>query len=122
MPECRWHLTPAVRYMPQAPKSNGLYMAYEHAKLDAAEQLAEPVPLVIRNAVTELMGALDYGKGYQYAHDTEEKIAHMQCLPDSLLDRQYYQPTTQGQEAAYKKRLEQIKDWRTQVRTPGKGD
>ena len=108
--------------MSLAPKSNALYMAYEHAKLDAAEQLAEPVPLVIRNAVTELMGALDYGKGYQYAHDTEEKIAHMQCLPDSLLDRQYYQPTTQGQEAAYKKRLEQIKDWRARARTPGKGD
>ena len=122
MPECSVHLTQAVVYMSLAPKSNALYMAYEHAKLDAAEQLAEPVPLVIRNAVTELMGALDYGKGYQYAHDTEEKIAHMQCLPDSLLDRQYYQPTTQGQEAAYKKRLEQIKDWRAQARTPGKGD
>ena len=122
MPECSVHLTQAVVYMSLAPKSNALYMAYEHAKLDAAEQLAEPVPLVIRNAVTELMGALDYGKGYQYAHDTEEKIAHMQCLPDSLLDRQYYQPTTQGQEAAYKKRLEQIKGWRAQARTPGKGD
>ena len=124
MPECSVHLTQAVVYLSLAPKSNALYMAYEHAKLDALEQLAEPVPLVIRNAVTELMGALDYGKGYQYAHDTEEKIAHMQCLPDSLLDRRYYQPTTQGQEAAYKKRLEQIMDWKAQdkVRTPGKDD
>ena len=112
MPECSVHLTQAVIYLSLAPKSNALYMAYEHAKKDAIEQLAEPVPLVIRNAVTDLMGALDYGKGYQYAHDTEEKIARMQCLPDSLLGREYYQPTTQGQEAVFKERLEQIKDWK----------
>lgn len=112
MPECSVHLTQAVVYLSLAPKSNALYMAYEHAKQDAIEQLAEPVPLVIRNAVTDLMGALDYGRGYQYAHDTEEKIARMQCLPDSLLGREYYQPTTQGQEAVFKERLEQIKDWK----------
>lgn len=112
MPECSVHLTQAVVYLSLAPKSNALYMAYEHAKQDAIEQLAEPVPLVIRNAVTDLMGALDYGKGYQYAHDIEEKIARMQCLPDSLLGREYYQPTTQGQEAVFKERLEQIKDWK----------
>lgn len=112
MPECSVHLTQAVVYLSLAPKSNALYMAYEHAKQDAIGQLAEPVPLVIRNAVTDLMGALDYGKGYQYAHDTEEKIARMQCLPDSLLGREYYQPTTQGQEAVFKERLEQIKDWK----------
>lgn len=112
MPECSVHLTQAVVYLSLAPKSNALYMAYEHAKQDAIEQLAEPVPFVIRNAVTDLMGALDYGKGYQYAHDTEEKIARMQCLPDSLLGREYYQPTTQGQEAVFKERLEQIKDWK----------
>lgn len=112
MPECSVHLTQAVVYLSLAPKSNALYMAYEHAKQDAIEQLAEPVPLVIRNAVTDLMGALDYGKGYQYAHDTEEKIARMQCLPDSLLGREYYHPTTQGQEAVFKERLEQIKDWK----------
>lgn len=112
MPECSVHLTQAVVYLSLAPKSNALYMAYEHAKQDAIEQLADPVPLVIRNAVTDLMGALDYGKGYQYAHDTEEKIARMQCLPDSLPGREYYQPTTQGQEAVFKERLEQIKDWK----------
>ncbi len=112
MPECSVHLTQAVVYLSLAPKSNALYMAYEHAKQDAIEQLAEPVPLVIRNAVTDLMGALDYGKGYQYAHDTEEKIARMQCLPDSLLGKEYYQPTTQGQEIAFKERLDQIKDWK----------
>lgn len=112
MPECTVHLTQAVVYMSLAPKSNALYMAYEHAKLDAIEQLAEPVPLVIRNAVTELMGALDYGKGYQYAHDTEEKLTNMQCLPDSLADREYYIPTGQGKEADFQKRLEQVKEWR----------
>lgn len=112
MPECTVHLTQAVVYMSLAPKSNALYMAYEHAKLDAIEQLAEPVPLVIRNAVTELMGALDYGKGYQYAHDTEEKLTNMQCLPDSLADREYYIPTGQGREADFQKRLEQVKEWR----------
>ncbi len=112
MPECSVHLTQAVIYLSLAPKSNALYMAYEHAKKDAIEQLAEPVPLVIRNAVTDLMGSLDYGKGYQYAHDTKEKIARMQCLPDSLLGKEYYQPTTQGKEIAFKQRLEQIKDWK----------
>ena len=98
--------------MSLAPKSNALYMAYEHAKTDAVEQLAEPVPLVIRNAVTALMGELDYGKGYQYAHDTQEKLTNMQCLPDSLADREYYKPPSQGKEADFKKRLEQVKEWR----------
>lgn len=112
MPECTVHLTQAVVYMSLAPKSNALYMAYEHAKIDALEQLAEPVPLVIRNAVTELMAGLDYGKGYQYAHDTEEKLTNMQCLPDSLTGREYYQPTSQGREIDYKKRLEQVREWR----------
>lgn len=112
MPECTVHLTQAVVYLSLAPKSNALYMAYEHAKQDAVAQLAEPVPLVIRNAVTELMGDLDYGKGYEYAHDTEEKLTRMQCLPDSLLGREYYQPTSQGKEAHFKERLEQIKEWK----------
>ncbi len=114
MPECTVHLTQAVVYMSLAPKSNALYMAYEHAKRDAVGQLAEPVPLVLRNAVTELMGTLDYGKGYQYAHDTQEKLTNMQCLPDSLADRVYYQPDGQGQEAELQKRLEQLRNWREQ--------
>ncbi len=112
MPECTVHLTEAVVYMSLAPKSNALYAAYEQAKVDAIEQMAEPVPLVIRNAVTGLMKDLDYGKGYQYAHDTKEKLTDMQCLPDSLLGKEYYRPTEQGKEAAYKERLEQIKQWK----------
>ena len=114
MPECTVHLTEAVVYMALAPKSNALYKAYEHAKADALKHLAEPVPLVIRNAPTDLMGELGYGEGYQYAHDAKDKLTTIQCLPDALLDREYYQPTNQGREAEYARRLEQIKDWKRQ--------
>lgn len=112
MPECSVHLTQAVVYMSLAPKSNALYIAYETAKRDAIKELAEPVPLVIRNAPTKLMKELDYGKGYLYAHDTEEKLTTMQCLPDSLAGKEYYNPTEQGLEAKYKAKLEQIKNWK----------
>lgn len=112
MPECSVHLTQAVVYMSVAPKSNALYRAYEHAKRDAAKMLAEPVPLVIRNAPTKLMQELNYGKGYQYAHNTAEKLTNMQCLPDSLIGTEYYKPTTQGLEARVKARLDEIKRWK----------
>ena len=112
MPECSVHLTEAVVYMSLAPKSNALYAAYETAKKDALEQLAEPVPLVIRNAPTKLMEQLDYGKGYQYAHDAADRLTNMQCLPDSLKDRVYYRPTEEGVEGRWKARLEQIKAWK----------
>ena len=118
MPECNVHLTHAVVYMSLAPKSNALYVAYESAKKDALTMLAEPVPLVIRNAPTRLMKELDYGKGYQYAHNTADKLTDMQCLPDSLEGREYYHPTEQGREAKYKARLEQIKAWKQQHRKP----
>jgi len=114
MPECTVNLTEAVVYMSMVPKSNALYMAYESAKSDALTQLSEPVPLVIRNAPTRLMKDLNYGKGYQYAHDTDEKLTSMQCLPDSLAGREYYKPTAQGTEAKFKERLEQIKEWKKQ--------
>lgn len=114
MPECSVHLTEAVVYMSLAPKSNALYIAYEHAKKDARDQLAEPVPLQIRNAVTGLMQDLNYGKGYQYAHDAKEKLTNMQCLPDTLLGTTYYAPTDQGAEAVLKKRLEEIKRWKAE--------
>ncbi len=108
MPECTVHLTQAVVYMAMAPKSNALYVAYETAKKDAQEQIAEPVPLQIRNAETSLMKNLGYGKGYVYAHDTQEKLSAMTCLPDSLQGKRYYQPTEQGNEGRYKQRLEEI--------------
>lgn len=116
MPECSVHLTEAVVYMSLAPKSNALYRAYETAKLDAVKDLAEPVPLVIRNGVTGLMRDLNYGKGYQYAHDYEDRLTDMQCLPDALLGREYYRPTTQGAEGQYKERLEEIKAWRRRAK------
>ena len=112
MPECTVHLTQAVVYLSLAPKSNALYMAYETAKRDALRQLADPVPLHIRNGVTSLMKDLGYGKGYQYAHDSEEKLTDMRCLPDSLLGTEYYHPTDQGLETRFKDRLEQIKAWK----------
>ena len=112
MPECTVHLTEAVVYMSLAPKSNAMEVAYNTARVDALNMIAEPVPLVIRNAPTKLMKNLNYGKGYQYAHDTEDKLTNMQCLPDSLLGRTYYQPTEEGFEARYKERLRQIKEWK----------
>ena len=112
MPECSVHLTEAVVYMSMAPKSNAMDVAYLEAKQDALKQLDEPVPLNIRNAPTGLMKDLGYGKGYKYAHDYEDKLTSMQCLPDSLLGREYFRPTEQGLEAKYKKRLEEIKAWK----------
>ena len=114
MPECSVHLTEAVVYMSIAPKSNALYIAYGMAKKDALNMLAEPVPLVIRNAPTRLMKELDYGKGYQYAHDSADKLTSMQCLPDSLLGKEYYFPTDEGIEAKIKARLADIKEWKKQ--------
>ncbi|MBR4150863.1 MAG: replication-associated recombination protein A [Firmicutes bacterium] len=112
MPECNVHLTEAVIYMSMAPKSNAMEVAYLDARKDALEMLDEPVPLVIRNAPTRLMKEQGYGRGYQYAHDTKEKITNMQCLPDSLEGREYYKPTEQGSEIRYKERLEAIKEWK----------
>ncbi len=120
MPECSVHLTQAVVYLSLAPKSNALYVAYERAKKDALQMLAEPVPLVIRNAPTKLMKELEYGKGYQYAHDSEQKLTNMQCLPDSLAGREYYLPTEEGLEGRFKTRLEEIKAWKKAHKPPKK--
>ena len=112
MPECNVILTEAVVYMAMAPKSNAMERAYLSAREDAMRMLAEPVPLVIRNAPTKLMKELNYGKGYQYAHDTEDKLTNMQCLPDSLLGKEYYVPTEEGLEQRYAARLKEIKQWK----------
>ena len=112
MPECNVHLTHAVVYMSISPKSNAVYMAYNYAREDALNTLSDPVPLNIRNAPTRLMKELDYGKGYKYAHDFKDKLTDMQCLPDSLLGREYYKPTEEGLEAKYKARLNSIKEWK----------
>ena len=112
MPECNVHLTEAVIYMSLAPKSNSCYNAYMYASSDARKTLAEPVPLVIRNAPTKLMKELGFGKGYQYAHDTEEKLTNMECMPPSLKGKTYYQPNIVGNEIRFKERLETIKKWK----------
>lgn len=116
MPECSVNLTHAVVYLSMAPKSNALYVAYESAKKDARKMLSEPVPLVIRNAPTKLMKELHYGEGYEYAHDTAEKLTAIQCLPDSLAGKKYYRPTEQGSEARVKERLRQIEAWKAERR------
>ena len=112
MPECDVHLAHAVVYLSMAPKSNAVYMAVGAAKRDIHDSPAEPVPLQIRNAPTKLMKELDYGKGYQYAHDTEEKLTKMQCLPDTLAGKRYYRPTNQGREQKIGERLEKILEWK----------
>lgn len=112
MPECSVHLTHVVTYLSLSVKSNALYTAYETAKKDAIKTLQEPVPLHIRNAPTQLMKDLHYGEGYQYAHDFEEKITAMTCLPDILASHEYYHPTNQGSEAKVALRLQQIKTWK----------
>ena len=115
MPECSVHLAEAVIYLSLAPKSNSSYIAYERAKKDAMERVAEPVPLVIRNAPTKLMKELEYGKGYRLAHYAENKIADLQCLPDSLQGTEYYSPTNEGVEARIAKRLAEIKAWKAEL-------
>ena len=116
VPECNVHLAEAVVYLSLAPKSNAVYMAYNAAREDAVRQLDEPVPLQIRNAPTSLMKDLEYGKGYQYAHDYQEKMTAMQCLPDSLKDRTYYVPGDQGLEPRFAERLSRIREWKRQNR------
>ena len=112
VPECNVHLTQIVIYLALAPKSNAMEEAYLRAAADAQDMMAEPVPLNIRNAPTRLMKSLDYGKGYTYAHDTDEKIAKMSCLPEKLEGRRYYTPVGLGREANMKARLAAVRDWR----------
>jgi putative ATPase len=109
MPEGNLALAQAVVYLSIAPKSNALYTAYSAVLQDVEQTAAESVPLHLRNAPTSLMKGLGYGKDYQYAHDAENKVADMRCLPDSLRDRVYYRPTNEGVEKRIRERLEEIK-------------
>ena len=117
VPECNVILAQAVVYLSLAPRSNALYVGYEQAKRDALKQLAQPVPLYLRNSTTQLMRELHYGEGYQYAHDTQEKLTDMECLPESLRGKRYYNPTEQGLEKRFKERLEQIRQWKKHRQT-----
>ena len=109
MPEGNLALAQAVVYLSVAPKSNALYTAYSEVQNDVERTAAEPVPLHLRNAPTGLMKGLGYGQGYQYAHDLEDKVADMQCLPENLSDRVYYCPTNEGLEKKIGERLQDIK-------------
>lgn len=112
MPECDVNLAHAVTYLAMAPKSNALYVACEETKADIRSGRVDPVPLQLRNAPTGLMKELDYGKGYEYAHDTEEKLTRMECLPEALAGKEYYRPAGEGAEELVKKRLDEIKAWK----------
>jgi putative ATPase len=113
MPEGNLALAQAVVYLSVAPKSNALYTAYGNVLQDVESTAAEAVPLHLRNAPTRLMKGLGYGRGYQYAHDLESKVADMACLPHSLRDRVYYQPTNEGIEKRIRERLDEIKRQRS---------
>jgi putative ATPase len=121
MPEGNLALAQAVVYLSVAPKSNALYTAYADVQGDVERTVAEPVPLHLRNAPTRLMKGLGYGKGYQYAHDLESKVADMQCLPDNLRGRVYYQPTNEGIERRIRERMEEIKRQRSQANPNASG-
>jgi putative ATPase len=112
MPEGNTALAQAAIYLATAPKSNAVYEAYTRAARDAHTQLAEPVPLHLRNAPTALMKELDYGKGYRYAHDEQEAVADMTCLPPALEGRKYYDPRDRGFEREIRRRLEAWADIR----------
>jgi putative ATPase len=112
-PEGDLALAQAVVYLALAPKSNAVYTAYAAVAADIEQRPAEPVPLHLRNAPTRLMKELDYGAGYQYAHDVEGKVAAMDCLPPGLAGQRYYQPTQEGRERLLAQRLEEVRHLRT---------
>jgi putative ATPase len=117
MPEGNTALAQAVTYLATAPKSNAVYAAYSQAAADAHEQVAEPVPLHLRNAPTRLMKDEGYGRGYAYAHDDPDGVTGMDCLPPALAGRRYYRPTARGYEKEVARRLDA---WRELKRTKGR--
>ncbi|MPY88042.1 MAG: AAA family ATPase [Luteitalea sp.] len=106
MPEANTALAQAAIYLATAPKSNASYTAYTRAAEDAQRDVAEPVPLHLRNAPTGLMRELGYGKGYEYAHDADNAVTGMECLPPRLRGRKYYRPTVRGFERELRERIE----------------
>ncbi len=119
VPEGKLALAQAVVYLAAAPKSNALYRGYAKAAKDALEDVTAPVPLHLRNAVTRPMKSWGYGKGYEYAHDREEKTTAMECLPEPLRGRRYYEPTEEGFEKRMKSRLEEIERTKRQLSEKG---
>jgi putative ATPase len=119
MPECELALAQAAAYLALAPKSNALYLAHGAAKRDVQDTINEPVPLHLRNPVTDMMKGLDYGKGYRYAHDEPERVAAMPSLPEGLRDREYYRPKDAGWEGRIAKRLQALRAFIRGRPTPG---
>lgn len=109
LPEGKLALAQAAVYLATAPKSNAIYHGYQAAAADALKEISEPVPLHLRNAVTGDMKRWGYGKGYQYAHDFDEKTTGMDCLPETLTGRIYYRPTDEGFEQTLRQRLENVR-------------
>ena len=105
-------MTHTVTYLSMAPKSNALYTACEQCKSDIRNQRLEPVPLQLRNAPTKLMKELDYGKDYEYAHNAEERLTKMECLPESMKGTEYYHPTEFGEEKLVKEHLSSVRKWK----------
>lgn len=118
MPEGDLALAEAAVYLALAPKSNSIYVAYGDARHDVEKSLDDPVPLHLRNAATGLMARFGYGKGYEYAHDAEDRLTTMPCLPDNLRDRRYYRPTSEGVEKRLGERLAAIEEWKKRHAKP----
>lgn len=112
MPECNVHLAHAAVYLAMAPKSRSIDSAYTAAARDAREQLAEPIPMQIRNAPTKLMKDLGYGEGYQFDPGTQYNLSTMDCLPEGLAERHYYQPSPFGKEKKTAEALNEIRKWK----------
>jgi len=114
-PEGNLALAQAAVYLSLAPKSNAVYTAYGNVLEDVQKTEADPVPLHLRNAPTNLMKNIGYGEGYKYAHNFEEKVADMSCLPENLSGRSWYKPTDQGFENRLRARLDEIRKLKSQA-------
>jgi putative ATPase len=108
-PEGDLALAQAAVYLALAPKSNALYTAYGEITAEIEAHRAEPVPLHLRNAPTPLMEQFGYGKGYQYAHDVEGRVADMECMPENLRGREFYHPTSEGREKLLAQRMDEVR-------------
>jgi putative ATPase len=122
LPEANTALAQAAVYLATAPKSNAVYAAYGRAAQDALHEVADPVPLHLRNAPTRLMKELEYGQGYRYAHDDRDAVTDMECLPASLRGRRYYEPTERGFEKEIKRRLDGWADIKRKRREQARDD
>jgi putative ATPase len=116
MPECELALAQAAVYLSLAAKSNALYKGYGRVKKEVGQRPGLPVPMAIRNAPTDLMKEAGYGRGYRYAHDEEDAVSDLECLPEELADASFYRPTDHGWEARIRERMQEIKRLREERR------